>query len=168
MKSAVETLNPTRVKLTVEVPYAELQPSIDAAFKTIGQQIAVPGFPGHVDADHRAARRSRRRAPGGDQRGLPGFFGQAVEESDVRPIGQPDVEITQVPMEEAGTLAFTAEVDVRPEITLPDLDAIAVSVDDVEVSDDDVDERVQTLRERFGTSPRSTAPCRTATSFPST
>ncbi len=153
MKSAVETLNPTRVKLTVEVPYTELVPSIDAAFKAIGSQISVPGFRrGHVPTriiEQRVGRGAVLQEAINEA--LPGFYGQAVEESDVRPIGQPEVEITQVPMEEGDDLAFTAEVDVRPQISLPDLDGIAVSVDDVTVSDDDIDERIQTLRERFGT-----------------
>ena len=71
VKSAVETLNPTRVKLTVEVPFEELKPSLDAAYKTIASQITVPGFrKGKVPAaDHRPARRPRRGAAGGRQRG---------------------------------------------------------------------------------------------------
>jgi trigger factor len=153
VKSDVETLTPTRVKLTVEVPYAELEPSIAAAVKAIGQQITVPGFrKGHVPTriiEQRVGRGAVMQEAINEA--LPQFYGQAVEAADLRPLGQPEVEITQVPMEEGEELAFTAEVEVRPEIVLPDLDGIAVSVDDVEVSETDIDERVETLRERFGT-----------------
>lgn len=153
MKSAVETLAPTRVKVTVEVPYEELKPSVDAAIKTIGSQISVPGFRhGKVPAriiEQRVGRGAVLQEAINEA--LPGFFGQAVEDNDLRPIGQPEVEITQVPMEDDQELAFTAEVDVRPEITLPDLDAIAVTVDDIVVTDEDIEERIETLRARFGT-----------------
>ena len=153
MKSAVETINPTRVKLTVEVPYAELQPSIDAALKTIGASIRVPGFrKGKVPSriiEQRVGRGAVLQEAINEA--LPGFYGEAVDQSDLRPIGQPEVEITQVPMDDSEQLAFTAEVDVRPEITLPDLDAIAVTVDDIEVSDSDIEERLNDLRTRFGT-----------------
>ncbi|MEI2777678.1 MAG: trigger factor [Tetrasphaera sp.] len=153
MKSAVETLAPTRVKVTVEVPYAELKPSVDSAIKAIGSQISVPGFRhGKVPAriiEQRVGRGAVLQEAINEA--LPGFFGQAVDDNNLRPIGQPEVEITQVPMEDDQELAFTAEVDVRPEITLPDLDAIAVSVDDIEVTEEDVQEQLDTLRARFGT-----------------
>ncbi len=152
MKSAVETLSPTRVKLTVEVPFEELKPSMDAAYKTIGAQITVPGFrAGKVPAriiDQRVGRGAVLQEAVNSA--MPQLYGKACEEASVRPLGQPDVEITQVPMEDSQDLTFTAEVDVRPEITLPDLDAISVSVDDVTVSEADVAERLDALRARFG------------------
>jgi len=154
VKSAVETLNPTRVKLTVEVPYDELKPSLDAAYKTIAGQVNIPGFRrGHVP--QRII--DQRVGPGAVleeavNNALPRFYGQAVEENQVRPLGQPTVDITDVPdPAKGGDLKFTAEVDVRPEVELPDYDSLAVTVDDVEVSDDDVDERLATLQQRFGT-----------------
>ena len=153
MKTAAETLSPTRVKLTVEVPYDELKPSIDAAYVAIGSQISVPGFrKGKVPAriiDQRVGRGAVLQEAINEA--LPNFYGQAVEEAEVRPIGQPEVEITAVPMDDSEPLAFTAEVDVRPEITLPDLDTIAVTVDDVVVTDEDITERLDQLRTRFGT-----------------
>ena len=153
MKSAAETLTPTRVKLTVEVPYAELKPSIDAAYRTIGSQIQVPGFrKGKVPApiiDQRVGRGAVLQEAINEA--LPQLYGQAVEEAKLRPIGQPEVEVTEVPMDESQHLGFTAEVDVRPEVTLPDLDAIAVTVDDVEVTDEDIAAQLETLRTRFGT-----------------
>jgi len=154
VKSAVETLNPTRVKLTVEVPFDELKPSLDAAYQSISKQVTVPGFrKGHVPPriiDQRVGRGAVIEEAVNDA--LPRFYAQAVEESDVRPLGQPTVDVTEVPdPAKGGELKFTAEVDVRPELELPELEGIAVTVDDVEVSDADVDERVESLRERFGT-----------------
>ena len=82
---------------------------------------------------------------------LPKFYAEAVEAEDVRAIGQPDVDVTAVPLEDGQDLEFTVETDVRPEIELPELEGIAVEVDTVEVTDDDVEERLTALRERFGT-----------------
>src|SRR3954464_8738580 len=154
VKSDVETLTPTRVKLTVEVPFDELKPSLDAAYASISKQVTVPGFrKGHVPPriiDQRVGRGAVIEEAVNEA--LPRFYAQAVEESDVRPLGQPTVDVTEVPdPAKGGELKFTAEVDVRPELELPDLEGIAVTVDDVEVSDADVDERLESLRERFGT-----------------
>jgi trigger factor len=153
VKSAVETLNPTRVKLTVEVPYEELKPSIDAAYKSISSQVQVPGFrKGKVPAriiDQRIGRGAVLQEAINDA--LPQFFGQAVDDNDVKPLGQPDVDVTQVPSDDSEELHFTVEVDVRPEVDLPDYEDITVEVDEVEVADGDVEERLTELRERFGT-----------------
>ena len=154
MKSAVETLNPTRVKLSVEVPFEELKPSLDAAYKTIGSQIQVPGFrKGKVPSriiDQRVGRGAVLQEAVNDA--LPQFYGQAVEENKVRPIGQPDVDVTDVPAEDGQDLKFTVEVDVRPEVALPeDFSGITVEVDEAQASDADVEERLTSLRERFGT-----------------
>jgi trigger factor len=155
VKSAVETLNPTRVKLTVEVPFDELKPSLDAAYKTIGSQINVPGFRvGKVPAriiDQRVGRGAVLQEAVNDA--LPRFYGQAVEENKIRPLGQPDVDVTEVPAEPGQDLKFTIEVDVRPEVVLPDYDGIQVEVDvvDGEATAVDVDARLTALRQRFGT-----------------
>jgi trigger factor len=154
VKSAVETLNPTRVKLTVEVPFEELKPSLDAAYATIGSQIQVPGFrKGKVPSriiDQRVGRGAVLQEAVNEA--LPQFYGQAVEENNVRPIGQPEVDVTEVPAEEGQELKFTVEVDVRPEVTLPeDFSTITVEVDEAKASDEDVEERLVALQERFGT-----------------
>ena len=155
MKSAVETLNPTRVKLTVEVPFDELKPSLDAAYKTIGSQINVPGFrAGKVPAriiDQRVGRGAVLQEAVNDA--LPRFYGQAIEENKIRPLGQPDVDVTEVPADEGQDLKFTIEVDVRPELVLPDYDGIQVEVDvvDSEAAAADVEARMTALRQRFGT-----------------
>lgn len=154
MKSAVETLNPTRVKLTVEVPFEELKPSLDAAYRAIGAQVQIPGFrKGKVPAriiDQRVGRGAVLEEAVNNA--LPTFYGQAVEESKIRPLGQPDVEITEAPdPASGGDLRFSVEVDVRPDVELPDYSALAVEVDDVEVDDADVDNEITALRQRFGT-----------------
>jgi trigger factor len=154
VKSAVETLNPTRVKLTVEVPFDELKPSLDAAYASISKQVTIPGFrKGHVPPriiDQRVGRGAVIEEAVNEA--LPRFYAQAIEESDVRPLGQPTVDVTEVPdPAKGGELKFTAEVDVRPELELPDLEGVEVTVDPVEVTDADVDERLDDLRQRFGT-----------------
>jgi len=153
VKSAVETLSPTRVKLHVEVPFDELKPDLDAAYKTIAGQIQVPGFrKGHVPSriiDQRVGRGAVVQEAVNEA--LPRFFGQAVEAEQVRAIGQPQVDVTAVPLEDGQVFEFTVETDVRPEITLPELDGIAVTVDTAEASDAEVEDRLTALRERFGT-----------------
>jgi trigger factor len=155
VKSAVETLNPTRVKLTVEVPFDELKPSLDAAYKTIGSQINVPGFrAGKVPAriiDQRVGRGAVMQEAVNEA--LPRFYGQAVEENKIRPLGKPDVDVTEVPAEEGQDLKFTIEVDVRPELELPDYEGIQVEVDviDNQATAADVELRMTALRQRFGT-----------------
>ena len=151
MKSAVETLSPTRAKLTVEVPFEELKPSLDKAYKQIAQQVNVPGFrrgkvpPSVID-------RQVGRAAVLDQAlndVLPQKYSEALQENNLTPLAQPELEVTK--FDDNGPLEFVAEVDVKPEIVVPDYAGIAAEVADIEVSDEDVEEQVQALRERFGT-----------------
>jgi len=153
VKSAVEKLNPTRVKMTVEVTSEELAPHVDAALKTIGSQIQVPGFRAGKVPSRIIEQRVGKAAVLQEavNEALPEFFGQAVEAEELKPLGQPEVEITSLPLEDGEQLEFTVEVDVRPEVILPDYDGLAVTVDPVTVSDEDVEARMTELRERFGT-----------------
>jgi trigger factor len=150
VKSTAENLSPTRVRLSVEVPFEELQPSLDAAYKKIGAQIRIPGFrPGKVPAriiDQRVGRAAVLEEAVNEV--VPRSYVEAAREHELKALGQPDIEVTK--FEDNDVLSFTAEVDVRPEIELPDLDGIAVSVDDAEVTDADVDQQLDALRERFG------------------
>ncbi len=149
MQSAVETLSPTRVKLTVEVPFDELKPELDSAYKEIGKQVKVQGFrPGKVPArilDQRVGRGAVLEQAVNEA--IPRLYGEAVTEAGVVPVAQPEVEVTE--FSDGDKLAFTAEVDVRPEVTLPSYDGLSVTVDAVEVTDDEVDEQITALRERF-------------------
>lgn len=157
MKSAVETLDPTKVKLTVEVTYDELKPSIAHAYEHIAESVNVPGFrKGKVPPriiDQRVGRPAVIEHAVNE--GLSGFYAEAVRENKLRPMGQPNVEVTKVPGlvagDEAGELHFSAEVEVRPEFEVPALDGLAITVDGVEVEDADVQGRLDALRERFGT-----------------
>jgi trigger factor len=151
VKSSVEQLSPTRVRINVEVPFTELEPDFQRAYKELAKQVRLPGFrPGKAPAKLLEARFGREAML--DQvvnEALPSRYGQAVAESEVHPLGQPEIEVTK--KEYGQELAFTAEVDVRPKIALPDLSSLQVSVDPIEVSDDDVDTELQSLRARFGT-----------------
>ncbi|MEV7089615.1 trigger factor [Streptomyces sp. NPDC093085] len=151
MKSAVETLNPTRVRLTVEVPFEELKDSLDAAYKKINQQVTVKGFrKGKIPAriiDQRFGRGAVLEEAVNDA--LPKFYTEAVNEGELNVLGQPDVDIKE--LKDGELLSFTAEVDVRPTIEIPDYTGIAVTVDAIEVSDEDIEKSVEQLRDRFAT-----------------
>lgn len=155
MKSAVETLSPTRVKMTVEVPFEELKPSVDAAFKEIGSQINVPGFRRGKVPSRIIEQRVGRGAVLQEavNQALPDFYGQALAANELRPLGQPEVDITEVPIADEDQLVFTAELDVRPEITLPDFAELAVSVDAVDDAavDEAAGQQMEELRQRYGT-----------------
>ena len=149
MKSTAETLSPTRVKLTVEVPFDELAPSLDAAYQAIAKQVSIPGFrKGKVPSriiDQRVGRAAVLEEAVNDV--LPKAYEEALRENSVVPLGRPDVEVTEIA--DGQSLTFTAEVDIRPEFDLPDYSGIAVEVEDAVVSDDDVEEQLTGLRGRF-------------------
>jgi trigger factor len=151
VKSAVETLSPTRVKLTVEVPFEELKPALDAAYKRIAAQVTIPGFrKGKVPAriiDQRIGRGAVLEEAANDAVGS--HLDAAVREHDVRLLGRPEVELGE--LADNQPLQFTAEADIVPEFDLPDYAGLEVSVDAAEVSDADVDEQLDALRGRFGT-----------------
>ena len=149
MKTDVEELSPTRVRLSVEVSFEELKPSLDKAYKEVAQQARIPGFrPGKVPPrviDMRIGRGAVLSEAVNDA--LPEFYSKAVQEADVFALGQPEVEITQ--LDDGKELTFTAEVEVRPKFELPDFATLSVTVDNAEVTDEDVEEYLNNLRERF-------------------
>ncbi|MCV7281216.1 trigger factor [Mycolicibacterium flavescens] len=151
MKSTVEKLSPTRVRINVEVPFTELEPDFDRAFKALAKQVRLPGFrPGKAPRKLLEARFGREAML--DQvvsEAVPGRYSEAVTTSEVQPLGQPEIEITK--KEYGEDLTFTAEVDIRPEIELPELSELKITVDAIEVTDEEVDAELQTLRARFGT-----------------
>jgi trigger factor len=151
VKSTVETLSPTRVRLAIEVPFAELEPSLRKAYREIGTQVNIPGFRrGKVPAaviDQRVGRGAVLNEA--VQELIPSQIVAAVREHDVKTLGRPDVAITE--FEDGQPLRFTAEVDVRPAITLPAPEDIRVTVEPVQVGDDLVEEQLAGLRERFAT-----------------
>ncbi|MBN1170656.1 MAG: trigger factor [Micromonosporaceae bacterium] len=151
MKSTVETLSPTRVRLEVEVPFVELEPSVKQAYRAIGAQVNVPGFrKGKVPAaiiDQRIGRAAVLQEA--VQTVVPEKLRAAVTEHDVKTIGRPEVELDEVV--DGQPLKFTVEVDVRPELVMPDLASIEVPIATVEVTDEDVEQQLTSLRERFAT-----------------
>ncbi|KXK59704.1 trigger factor [Micromonospora rosaria] len=151
MKSTVETLSPTRVRLAIEVPFVELEPSLKKAYREIGQQVQVPGFRrGKVPSaviDQRVGRGTVLNEA--VQEAIPQNILAAVREHDLKTLGRPEVEITE--FTDGDSLNFTAEVDVRPELTLPDLSSVEVTVDELQIDESEIDEQVKNLRERFAT-----------------
>ena len=151
MKSTVEALSPTRVRLTIDVPFEELSGHVSDAYKKIAMQVNIPGFrKGKVPAamiDQRVGRGTVLDEA--INQALPDFYSQAAREHDVAVLGRPEVDIKEFVDKEK--LSFTVEVNVRPEVVLPDFSNITITVDDVVVSEADIEEQVDALRIRFGT-----------------
>ncbi|SDN51890.1 trigger factor [Allokutzneria albata] len=150
MKSTVEQLSPTRVRINVEVPFDELKANFDRAYRKLAKQVRIPGFrPGKAPA--RVLENRLGRGVVLDEvvnEAIPAKYLEAVNSGEVRTLGRPDIELTK--LEDGDLLAFTAEVDVRPEITVPAFGELAVTVDDVELADEEVDTQLDELRARFG------------------
>ncbi|MEN8902847.1 MAG: trigger factor [Candidatus Nanopelagicales bacterium] len=149
MKSEIETLSPTRIKLSVEIPFEELQPSLDEALTRIGKEINIPGFrKGKVPArvvEQRVGRGAVLEEAVNNA--VPKAYDELVVENELRPIGQPKIDVTQIADGEKVT--FTAEVDVRPEFTLPAFDSLTIEVEPVALEEADVVEQIDSLRGRF-------------------
>lgn len=151
MKSTVEQLTPTRVRINVEVPFTELKPDFERTYKELAKQVRMPGFrPGKAPAKLIEARFGRAAVlQQVVNEALPSRYSEAVTTSELKPLGQPEIEVTKI--DDGDQITFTAEVDVRPDIALPDLEQIKISVDPIEVADDEVDAELESLRARFGT-----------------
>jgi trigger factor len=151
VKSSVEVLSPTRVRLDVEVPYADLEPHVANAYKKVAAQVNIPGFrKGKIPASMIDQRVGRGTViDEAINSALPLFYGQAAREHNVAVIGRPEVDVKE--FVDNDKLVFTVEVDVRPEVVLPDFSKITIEVGDVVVADADVDEQIESLRTRFGT-----------------
>ena len=151
MKSAVETLSPTRVRLSVEVPFDEVKPALDKAYREISKQINIPGFrKGKVPPpviDRQVGRDVVVNQAINDT--LPDVYMNALRENEIEPLGQPDLDLQQGG--DGVDIQFTAEVDVRPEFELPPYNDLEVTVSNAEPTDEDVDAQLEQLRERFGT-----------------
>ena len=150
MKSSVDQLNDTRVKVTVEVPFSELGPELDKAYQALAQQINIPGFrrgkaPRQL-IDARIGRGPVLEQVVNDM--LPTRYGQAIEELDIKALGQPNIDITK--LEDGDVIEFVAEVDVRPEFDLPDFSEISVEVPALGSTEERIDHELEHLRERFG------------------
>ncbi|MCL1899650.1 MAG: trigger factor [Promicromonosporaceae bacterium] len=154
MKSTVETLDPTKVKLTVEVEYDEIKPAVEAAYKQIASQVNIPGFrKGKVPAriiDQRVGWGAVVEQAINSQLGK--WYQEAAQEAKLRPMGQPEVDVVEIPEAAgSGVVKFTADVEVRPVIDLPELSTLDISVEPAAVKDEDIEERLDLERERFST-----------------
>ncbi|WP_382304244.1 trigger factor [Herbiconiux sp. UC225_62] len=155
MKTTVEKLSPTRVKIAIFVTPDELKPSIDHAYSHIAEQVNIPGFrKGKVPPpiiNQRVGKEAVLEHAVND--GLDGFYRAAVDENELRPLGRPQADIVEWPKaaDFSGDLELAIEVDVRPEIELPDYEGFEVTVEPAVVTDADVDEELERLRSRFGT-----------------
>ena len=151
MKSTLETLSPTRVRLDVKVPYSELGEYVDAAYKKVGASVTIPGFRKGKVPNAMIDQRVGRQAVIDEaiNFAIQDFYVAAARENDVLVVGRPTVDAIDFVDNEK--LDFSIEVNVRPDVTLPDFSKIEISVDNVEVSDKDIDEQIDELRARFGT-----------------
>ena len=151
MKSAVETISATRVRISIDVDFTDLEPHVKQAYQSISERIVIPGFrKGKVPRamiDQRVGRGAVLDEA--INNALPDFYTQAARENDVLVVGRPTVDIKELKDNEL--VKFEVEVDVRPEIKLPDFSKIEISVDDVAVADKDVEDQIEALRIRFGT-----------------
>ena len=151
MKSAVETLSATRVRISIDVDFTDLEPHVKRAYQSISERIVIPGFRKgkvpHAMIDQRVGRGAVLDEA--INSALPDFYTQAARENEVLVVGRPSVDIKELKDNEI--VKFEVEVDVRPEIKLPDFSSIEVKVDDVAVTDKDVEEQIEALRIRFGT-----------------
>ena len=151
MKSAVETISPTRVRISIDVDFNDLEPHVKRAYQSISERIVIPGFrKGKVPRamiDQRVGRGAVLDEA--INNALPDFYTKAARENDVLVVGRPSVDIKELKDNEL--VKFEVEVDIRPEIKLPDFSKIEINVDDVAVTDKDVEEQVEALRIRFGT-----------------
>lgn len=149
MKTSLEQLEPTKVKLTVEVEPARVQRAFDQAARHLSQDIQLPGF--------RKGKVPRRLLESKIGKGaiaqhamedfLGEFYAEAVQTEDVRPVAPPELDLQH--FDEEDGCAFEATIQVRPEIELPDHEGISVTFPDHEVTDADVEEQLEQMRERF-------------------
>ena len=155
MKISVRNLEPTKVKLTVTVEPEELDPYLDAARKEIAKQVNVPGFrKGHVPGkiiDQRIGFAAVAGEAVNDA--VPELYSKALDEKKIRPMAQPEFDVQDVPQaaNDDTKLKFTATVERRPDIELPEIDGLEIAIAKPEVKDEDVDKRLEALRQRFGT-----------------
>ena len=155
MKISVRNLEPTKVKLTVTVEPEELNPYLDAARKEIAKQVNVPGFrKGHVPGkiiDQRIGFAAVAGEAVNDA--VPELYSKALDEKKIRPMAQPEFDVQDVPQaaNDDTKLKFTATVERRPDIELPEIDGLEIAIAKPEVKEEDVDKRLEALRQRFGT-----------------
>ena len=152
MTANVTKLEENKVRLDVEVSPERVKQGVDAKIRELGRQVRVPGFrPG------KAPRRVIENRLGRDyiymealQDQLPGWYSQAVVETDLRPIDQPEIHFDD-PLDEEEGFKFSATVEVRPEAALGDYRGVEVPRREVEVTEEAVEDQLEELRGQFAT-----------------
>ena len=152
MTANVTRLEDNKVRLDVEVPPDAVRQGVEAKVRELGRKVRVPGFrPG------KAPRRVIENHLGRDyiymealQEELPGWYSQAVVETDLRPIDRPEIHFDE-PLDEKEGFKFSATVAVRPEATLGEYKGLEVPKRVVEVSDEQVGEQLEQMRGQFAT-----------------
>ncbi len=151
MQTTLEHTDKHTVKLTVEVPPDEFGKDLDRAYRKIAQEIKIPGFrKGKVPKQVIDAQLGREAVVGEFlEDSVPVYYRQALREHDLAPIADPDIDLGE--LEEGRPLVFTAVVEVRPRLTLEESDykGIAVERPEIEISDEDVERFLDSLRDRF-------------------
>jgi len=155
VQTTVEKLSPTRVKLNIVVTPDELKPSVTHAYGHIAESVNIPGFrKGKVPPpiiDQRVGREEVLNHAVSES--LDKFYREAVTETEIRVLGRPEADVVEWPdvKDFSGDLKIAVEVDVRPDFDLPDYDGLELTVDTVDVTDDEIAEELTNLRTRFGT-----------------
>ena len=155
MKTTVERLNPTRVKLTITVDQAGFKPALEKAYETVSSQVNIPGFrKGKVPAtilDQRVGKDSIIAQAVND--GLDDFYREALIKENLKPLSTPQADIKSAPnaQEPTNDLVVELEVEVRPEFKLPEYKGLKIKVDAVKIAKMDIETELDALRARFGT-----------------
>jgi len=140
-----------KVRLTVEIDEAEIDGALDDVLKRLSREVRVPGFrPGKVPRKVLETRMGGAGALRGEaiREALPEFYSRAVDETEVDPIDQPDIDITSG--EDAGPVSFEAVVLVRPTVAIPGYAGLVVTLPALEVGDDEITAQVDRLRSTSG------------------
>jgi len=149
MKSKLERIEKNEVALEIEVPEEKVAAALDKAFKKVAQRVTVPGFrKGRVPRPVLEAYYGKEILyEDALEQVIPAAYEQAVEENDIEPVSQPAIDVVQ--MEEGKPLIFTARVVVKPEVILGQVEGIEVSRPPIEVKEEDVERRLQVMRDRY-------------------
>jgi len=155
VKTTVERLNPTRVKLTITVDAAGFKPALEKAYETVSSQVNIPGFrKGKVPAtilDQRVGKDAIIAQAVND--GLDDFYREALIQENLKPLSTPQADIKSAPnaQEPTNELVVELEVEVRPEFKLPEYKGLKIKVDAVKIAKMDIESELDALRARFGT-----------------
>jgi trigger factor len=151
VKTTVEELPESRVRVAAEVTPQEVQRRVNEAAGKLGRDLRMPGFrKGKVPAPVVIQRVGRDAVLDDAVRAsLPRWYVEAIDEAGIKPVGDPDVELGDLPAE-GQPLTFTVEIGVRPTATIGDISKLEVERRAPEADDAAVDEQVETLRQQLG------------------